>query len=182
MKFNFFKKKKEAEHNYDPLNVKVTDLRKGFILEYDMKEWEVTEEYTYDWGDNYFSKEYKISSGADILFLSVDEDDMLELSLQRKIKLSSIDDDIEGAIIKNKIPPKKIIYKGVDYYRDTESPGYFKEEGSEKDWLEFISWSYYNEEEDRILSIEQWDEREFEASHGKVIKEYEISNITPAAN
>lgn len=180
MKFNFFKKKKEPE--YDPLNVRVTDLRKGFIFEYDLKTWEVLEEYTYDWGDNYFSKEYKISSGSDVMFLSVEEDDMVELSLQKKIKLSSINNDIETEIIKNKVPPKKITYRGVDYYRDSESPGYFKEENSDKDWLEMISWDYYNEEEDRVLTIEQWDDREFEASYGKVIKEFEISNIMPAGN
>jgi len=179
MKFNFFKKKKEP--GYDPLNIRVTDLKLGFIFDYDLKSWEVVEEYTYDWGDNYFSKEYKISTGADILFLSVDEDDILELTLQKKIKLSSIDGDIEGEIINKKIPPKKVIYKGVDYYRDSESPGYFKVENSDKDWVEFISWAYYNEEEDRVLTIEQWDDREFEASYGKVIKEYEISGITPSA-
>ncbi|OQX77653.1 MAG: hypothetical protein B6D64_07970 [Bacteroidetes bacterium 4484_276] len=178
MKFNFFKKKKEPA--YDPLNIRVTDLRQGFIFDYDLKSWEVVEEYTYDWGENYFSKEYKISSGADIMFLSVDEDDVVELSLQKKIKLSSIDGDIESEIIRNKIPPKKIVYKGVAYNRDSESPGYFKEENSNKDWLELISWTYYNEEEDRVLTVEQWGEREFEASHGKVIKEYEISGITPA--
>lgn len=178
MKFNFFKKKKEPD--YDPINMQVADLHVGFIFEYDLKSWQVMEEYTYDWGDNYFSKEFKISSGSDILFLSVEEDDIVELSLQRKIKLSSIEGDIEREIIREKTPPSKIVYKGVDYYRDSESPGYFKQENSGKDWLEMISWNYYNEEEDRVLTIEQWDEREFEASHGKVIKEYEISNIMPA--
>jgi hypothetical protein len=181
MKFNFFKKKKNQEPELDMLNIRVTDIKKGFILEYDLKSWEVLEEYTYDWGDNYFSKEYKISSGADILFMSVDDDDVIEITLQKKIKLSSIEADVEGEIIKNKFPPKKIVYKGVDYFRDSESPGYFKEEHTDKDWIEFISWSYYNEEEDRVLSIEQWDDREFEASYGKVIKEYEITNIIPAA-
>ena len=180
MKFNFFKKKKKPE--YDPLDVKVTDLRKGFIFEYDLKTWEVLEEYTYDWGDNYFSKEYKISSGSDVMFLSVEEDDVVELSLQKKIKLSSVNDDIEAEIIRNKIPPKKITYRGVDYYRDSESPGYFKVEESDKDWIEMISWDYYNEEEDRVLTIEQWGDREFEASYGKVIKEFEISNIMPSGN
>lgn len=179
MKFNFFKKKKEPD--YDPLNMKVTDLKKGFIFEYDMKSWQVVDEYTYDWGDNYFSKEFKISSGSDIMFLSVEEDDMIELSLQKKIRLSSLSEDIEGEIIRNKVPPKKIVYKGVEYYRDKESPGYFKEEHSDKDWLEFISWEYYNEEEDRVLTIEQWDDREFEASYGKVIREFEINNIMPSA-
>lgn len=180
MKFNFFKKKKEPE--YDPLNIKVTDLRKGFILEYDMKTWEVLEEYTYDWGDNYFSKEYKISTGSDVMFMSVEEDDVVEITLQKKIKLSSLEGDVEGEIIRNKVPPKKMVYRGVDYYRDSESPGYFKEENSAKDWIELISWNYYNEEEDRVLTIEQWGDREFEASYGKVIKDFEISNIMPSGN
>ncbi|MEA3444207.1 MAG: hypothetical protein U9R19_05710 [Bacteroidota bacterium] len=32
-----------------------------------------------------------------------------------------------------------------------------------------------------ISCIEQWEEREFEASYGKVVEEYEISNILPGA-
>ena len=58
---NLFSKKKEKA--YDPLNIKVTDLKKGFVFDYDLKTWEVQEVYQYDWGNNFFSYEYKIDCG-----------------------------------------------------------------------------------------------------------------------
>lgn len=178
MVFGFFKKKKEAD--YDPLNVTVNDLRKGFVFEYDMRQWQVTEEFTYDWGDNYFSKEYKITDGKDTFFLSVEDDDELEVVLYEKMKIGQLEGDVAGEIIKNQAPPKEIRYKGMVFMRENESPGYFKEEGSAKDWIEFINWQYYDEDEQHVLSIEQWGETEFEASFGRIINHYEITNILPA--
>lgn len=177
MVFNFFKKKKEAD--YDPLNITVRDLKKGFIFEHDLRQWEVVEEYTYDWGDNYFSKEYKITDGKNTFFLSVEEDDELEIVLYEKMKVGQLEGDISGEIIKNQVPPSEISFKGKIFRRENESPGYFKEEGGSKDWVEFINWQYYDEEEKHVLSIEQWEEREFEASFGTIINEYEITNILP---
>ncbi|MEO1099612.1 MAG: hypothetical protein AAFX57_17950, partial [Bacteroidota bacterium] len=59
--FDFFKKK-EKEPEYDVTNLKVSDLDHGFILEYDLKTWEVKEVYEYDWGNNNFSQEYMFHS------------------------------------------------------------------------------------------------------------------------
>lgn len=173
--FNFFKKKKEPD--YDPLNIQVTDLKKGFIFDYDLSQWEIKEEYTYDWGDNFFTKEYKVSDGDKTLFLSVEEDDEVEISVGEKIRLSSFEEDIESEITKNGRPPKKIHYNGETFRREEESPGYFNDGGS--DWVEMISWDYYNSDESQVITIEQWGEREFDASIGKPIEAYEISNITP---
>ena len=132
MAFRLFRKK-EQEPDYDPLNITVKDLRQGFILEYDMRQWMVETEFTYDWGDNYFSKEYKISDGKDTWFLSVEDDDGIKLTLYERIRFSTIDEDIESDIINKKLPPKKIHYKEKQFIRENESPGYFLEENSGKD-------------------------------------------------
>jgi len=42
-----------------------------------------------------------------------------------------------------------------------------------------ISFEYLNDEEDKILSITQWDEETFEASIGIVLQSHEISNLLP---
>lgn len=171
--FNFFKKKPD----YDPLSLQVTDLKKGFIFEYDLRSWEVKEEYTYDWGDNFFSKEYKIFDGSETRFLSVEEEDNLELAIHEKVRMSSFEEDIEGDIIRQQRPPKVIRYKDITFRLDEEAPGYF-DDGSGK-WVEFISWDYYDAQEEYVLTIEQWEERTFEASFGKCIEAFEISNIFP---
>ncbi|MEM8938038.1 MAG: DUF4178 domain-containing protein [Bacteroidota bacterium] len=180
--FDIFKKK-DKEPNYDPSNITIKDLNQGFVFDYDLKTWEVVEAYEYDWGSNYFSKEFKISDGNEVLFLEIEEDDELEVSIHKKIKVPAIDPDLPDRIVKKGKPPKKLEYMGVVYFRDDENPGYFRNlaDDANKDdsWSELISWSFYDENEEKILTIEQWGEQQFEASQGKYIKHFEVSNILP---
>ena len=44
---------------------------------------------------------------------------------------------------------------------------------------EMIYWDYTDASEDNTLTIEQWDEDEFEASVGQYVNEYEFSHILP---
>ncbi len=177
---DLFGKKKKEEEEVDPLDIKLSRLKKGYILDYDLSSWEVKEVYNYDWGDQFFTREYKIFNGKDSRYLHVEEDDELELILSQKIKPVTIDADIPEHIIKHGHPPKKLHFKGKTYNLESESPGYFNEEDKPEQWVEHISWTYYDEEEENIINIEQWGEREFEASVGKVLKEFEISNVIPS--
>ncbi len=176
---DLFKKKKEPD--YDATDIRVTDIKLGFIFEYDLSTWEVVEEYEYDWGNNYFSKEFKIFNGTETKFLSLDEDDELYIAVTTKVKVRSVDEDLPEYIIEHEAPPKKITYNGTKFFQEEESPGYFRnvEDGEDDDaWSEVVSWEY-EDDNDQVLTIEQWGDKEFEASFGKYIKEYEISNILP---
>ncbi len=176
--FDIFKKKEER--HYDPNNIKITDLRKGFFVDYDMKTWQVTAEYEYDWGSNFFTYEYKLDSGDESVFLTVAEDDELEMFVCKKVNVRAIDEDLPEFIEKNEFPPKKLTYKGVTYFKDSENAGYFRDLSTKDDeGAEFISWDYFDESQKLVLSIEQWGEREFDAAYGKMAKEFEFSNFVP---
>lgn len=175
--FKFFKKDKTPA--YDPTNITVHDIKLGFIFEYDLRQWEVIEEYTYDWGDEFFSKEYKVTDGTETRFLGVEEDDELELLWMEKLRLSALEIDLAHEISNYDRPPKSIVHEGKTFYREEETPGYFQVTGSGT-WKEFISWDYYDKSEEFVLSIEQWEERSFDVSFGKTLESYEISNIIPA--
>jgi hypothetical protein len=179
--FDVFKKKEEPKLNYDPLDVKVTDLQKNFVFEYDLKSWVVKEVYDYDWGNNFITREYKVDSGDETAYLSVDEDDEIYLYLMKKVNIRAIDEDLPEQIVKQEVPPKKLTYDGKTFFKGNEHPGYFHNtDDTTNEWSEFILWDYYDESEKFIISIEQWGEREFEAAYGKVLREHEISNIIPA--
>jgi len=179
--FDFFKKKKE-EPSYDITNITLKDLDFGFILDYDMKSWVVKEVYEYDWGDNNYSKEYKIDSGDEVGFLSIEDDSELNISLTKAIKIRKIDEDIIEEVLKNERAPNKIHYEGVTYYLDSDSAGYCRDLGKEtEDWEELFSWEYLDENEEKIISITQWDERTFEAYAGIVLEPYKFSNIIPGS-
>lgn len=184
MPFNFFKKKiqkPEEERHYDPLNITVTDLRKGFVFEYDLEEWLVEAEYLYDWGNEHISQEFKVTTGTETYYLSVDKEDDLEIGIFEKLKLSAFDVDISGEIVKNQEPPFKLVHENMTFTRESENPGYFKDAQTGGEWEEMIAWNYYDSEEKYSITIEQWGERKFEAAFGKLIQEHEISNILPAS-
>lgn len=176
--FDRFKKKEDP--HYDPNNMRIEDLRVGFMFDYDLKTWIIKEEYEYDWGDNYFTREYKLEASDDTAYLHIDYNDEGFMTLSRKLKVRDLGEDIPEEIIKNKRPPKKITFADTEYLLDKESPGYFSDDPEDDNsWTEFISWDYYNTDESLVACIEQWGEREFEASNGKVVKDFEITNILP---
>ena len=178
-----FLKKKEEEPDYDVTNLGIKDLRVGFFIDYDMKSWQIKEEYEYDWGSDNFSSEYKLDSGEEVMFLHVEDRGELRISMTKSIKIRSLGDDIIDKTIKKERPPKKLKLDGIQYHLHTDNGGYFNDKSSgSKEWEELMSWEYFDDDEKHILSITQWGERDFDASAGKMIKEYEISNIIPAGS
>jgi hypothetical protein len=175
------KKKKEEGLHYDPTNIKISDLRTGFLLDYDFKTWEVVESYEYDWGDHFFSYEHKLLCEDDTCFLEIEEDDGLYLTLYKKINFSRLDDEVETHLEQHQKPPKKIHFEGKTFYRDSQSPGYFRNMNNDN-WVEFISWTYYDDSEKYVLGISQWVDDSYEAAVGVVVKESAFSNILPRDN
>ncbi|MGB3618277.1 MAG: DUF4178 domain-containing protein [Catalinimonas sp.] len=177
--FDAFKKKK-PEPDYDPTNLRLQDLRRGFVVEYDLKNWQVSGEYEYDWGNNFFTREFQLDSGDDRCYLHVEEDDELVLTVSRKIGVRALGQDIPEYARKHEHPPERLVYEGVTYFLDEENYGYYRDTAAAGDnWSELVSWSYYDESEKRTLTIEQWGDRDFEASVGEVVPPYAFSNLLP---
>ena len=182
MPFNFFKKDRSKKPHYDPTQIQISDIRKGFVLDYDMKTWIVEEEYEYDWGNNCFSYEYKLVSSEDTVFLSIERDDTLICIISKKINFALLDKSIEKKICEKGKPPKKILFQNTAYYRGNERPGFFRniETSAHENSEEFLSWEYTDESGKYIFTIEQWRENEFEASLGIIVDETVFSNILPS--
>lgn len=183
--FSFFKKKKqqeEPERHYDPLNISVIDIRKGFVLDYDLKTWRAEEEYEYDWGNEFFTFEFKLVAPDDVCYLYVEENsDDADPSciIYRKITFSKLDPAIEQAIVKDGKPPRTIDLNGMKFFRDSEQPGFFREIDDPGESVEFVSWTYLDESEKYVLDIEQWGDEDFDAALGTRIAASQLSNILP---
>ncbi len=178
--FDFLKNDKEEKLDYDVTNLKITNLKKGFLLDYDLKTWQVKNVYEYDWGGNSFSYEYQLESEDDTIYLHVENDDELELTVSKKIRLATIDENVTEHIIQYGSPQERLNFKGLVFQKEEECPGFFRNmEEKRENSAEFISWDYEDKNGDYNINIEQWGEREFDASFGKVVKEFEFSNIIP---
>jgi len=175
--FDFLKKKKPE---YDATNIRVTDLNKNFLFDYDLSTWIVKSVYEYDWGDNCFTKEFKIENENETSFLHIEEDDELIITISKKVRLTTIGEDLPNYIVDKNTPPSNISFNGINYILEEECPGYFNDQDHPKEqWTELISWDYIDKSGKNVLNIEQWGEKEFDASHGQIIEEFEISNIYP---
>lgn len=177
--FDFFKKK---EVHYDSTNILVNDLDVGFVFEYDLSTWVVKAIMEYDWGNNYFTREFQVSNGTETRYLGIEDDDELIISFMQKVKVRALQDDLTDTLIVRQHPPQKINYKGITYMLEKEAAGYFHNITNGTEWEEFRSWDFEDETGEHLLCIEQWDEKEFEASIGRKINEFEISNILPTGD
>ncbi|NBC82274.1 MAG: DUF4178 domain-containing protein [Bacteroidetes bacterium] len=172
-------KGKKEEDQIDVTNLSLRDLRKGYIIDYFMQSWEVKEAYQYDWGNNFFSKEYLITNGKEKKYLHVEDDGELILSLTEDANILSIDKSLKSDIIAHDKPSSTINYKGKIFYMDEESQGYFRDMDNDY-WSEFVSWDFVDEEKKELIGLTRWGESEIEASVGIFVEEYEFSNIVPA--
>lgn len=184
--FGWFKKKKgEDENRYldDPTNYRINKMRKGGFVDYDLKTWEVKEVYEYDWGNNFFADEFLLTTGNESIYLYVEEDGDYDCSISWKINLneiinaSDIDTDLVDYILDKETPPRKIHYKNETYFKEGgESMGYFRSV-NEKEWSEFVSWIFYNQEKTKFINITQWGEEDFDAVQGKPVRDIEFSSF-----
>lgn len=178
MNWNPFRKKDVTE-SVDPLDVKLSRLKPGYVLDYDLKTWQVSAHHHYDY-DGKRSDEWELSASDEVVYLECSEDDGFTFTLTRKIRISELNADIPIFIEENEDPPDEILHKGITYEADSSSVGRFFKNG-EGTGDEFIVWDYFDESEKRTLSIEQWSDDRFEASVGEIVEDYQFSRILPGA-
>ncbi len=178
--FDKFKGRRE-EDDFDPLHdLTLAKLKVGYYVDYDMKTWEVTGYNRYDYGEGYWGEEWELTSGREKCYLERSEDDEVEWTLSKKIPIGAIEGNITRYIKENEDPPNQIVVKGKTYYLDESGPVHFYQDGK-GEGVGLISWTFVDEDDESFVTIEQWDEDEFEASEGIYVEEYQFSNILPGS-
>lgn len=157
----------------------LADLKVGYMLDYDMKTWEVTAYHYYDWGDGgTLSHEWQLKSADDSIYLEKAADDEVEWCVCRSIPFSRLGAHVRNHILENEDPPDEIEFEGTSYHLDEFGGGKFFRNGKGPG-REFLVWDYEDDAGEKFLSIEQWDEDDFEAFVGIFVEEYQFSNLLP---
>ena len=153
-------------------------MKKGYLVDYDLKTWEVTGYNIYDY-DGFLTQEWELRCGEEVHFLErAEEDGQVEWTLTRKIHVNQIEGDLIDEILNSDDPPEEIHYEGR-LYTAVESGAGIQRQGGEEAGREFVSWSY-EAGEDRVLFITQWGERDFAACEGTSVEAYQFTDILPA--
>lgn len=174
---DFFKKEEPSGPDVTK-DLVLTNMKVGWMVDYDMKTWEVTAYNTYSWGEDDLSHEWQLRCGDDLVYLELESDDEDDWSLNRKVAFSRLGAGIKEHILENDDPPDEIVFDGATYYLEEMGGGHFLKGGQEPG-KPLLRWSYEDEEGERYLGIEQWGEDDFEASTGQPVEEYQFENILP---
>ena len=100
--FDKLKRKKEEPD----IDITLSKLKVGYLLDYDLKTWEVTEYNKYDWGDDVYSYEWELTTSDEVLYLErEDDEDEVEWTMVKKIPIRSIDSGLGKYIQEHEDPP-----------------------------------------------------------------------------
>jgi hypothetical protein len=175
--FDLIKRGKTSpSKDFDHLTL--SKMKKGYMVDYDLKTWEVIQKNCYDWGEGDVSHEWHLKSYDDVVFLEMETDDEESWSLNRKISFARLDDAIKEQIIASGDPPQRIIFEGKTYYLEETAGGHFFS-GCTGQGREMLRWSYEDETGQSYLGIEQWGERDFDATLGQLVEPYQFTHILP---
>jgi hypothetical protein len=175
--------KKPQQPELDPLRDLVLDkLRVGFLLDYDLKTWQVTtfNRYLFDGDDEV--KEWELTSGHEKRYLERGEDDGPVWSLARKIPLGTLTTahgSLKSVLSERDTPPEKVVFENNTFYLDEDTAGYFYPGGT-GEGTPLIKWEFISEDASAFVTVEQWGETDFEASASVEVAEYQFTNILPA--
>ena len=171
--------KDEPEPEDLDVDLRLEKMKAGYLVDYDMKTWEVAACNTYDY-DGFKTQEWELKYNEEVLFLERSlEDGKVEWVLSRAVSLDQISGDIAAAVGRGEEPPEEVAFSGDTYWAAESSGGTFERGGSGQQ-RNFISWSY-EAEGDKLLFVSQWGENEFSAYAGQYVQEYQFSDILPGA-
>ena len=170
--------KKDEQADLDPLSdLTLSNLKVGYLVDYDLKTWQVKSQSGYTFDDTK-TQEWELDAGDDSFFLEREEDDGVEWNISRKIDFPTLGQSVREHIRQHDDPPEENRISGIRFRLVESGAGYYHPNGRVAG-DEMIYWDYSDASEDNTLTIEQWGEDEFEAAVGKYVNEYEFSHILP---
>lgn len=168
----------------DPLkDLVLAKLRVGYLVDYDLRTWQVTDHQLYRFNDGRRAEEWELIEGRDKLYLELSTGDGEVYSLSRSIPLGAIGDGkVRQHILDHEDPPDRVDHDGTTFYLDGSVGGHMSAFAAGGPNRQLIAWEYLDESEERFLSIVQWGESEFTAVRGELVEDYQFSNILPPAD
>ncbi|SDK43302.1 DUF4178 domain-containing protein [Sediminibacillus albus] len=162
----FSKLFKKNESNPPIKERSALSIEVGDIITYELVDYEVVGKIIYR-QDSYEWFGYQLLEGKNIIWLSAEMDDELELGIYQTINLPV-----------NQPFPKQLTYQDNIYYLDETGEARVVGEGRSKNinGRQITYAEYYDEAEEHFISLEEWGS-EIEASFGYAIEPYEIKII-----
>lgn len=175
---DFFRKKKK-DTGPDPVRgTTLFNMKKGWMVDFDMETYEVLAANVYDWGHGDKSFEWQLKSVGKSVYLEMESDDEEEWSLSEKVPFSRLDPSVREQILDTGDPPDTVVFDGKTFYLEQMGGGHFLADASSIS-RELLRWDYEDDDGETFLCIEQWGEDDFDAAIGRPVKPWQFQNILP---
>ena len=152
-------------------------LREGYLLDYDMRTWEVTQHTAYD-DPRWPADEWTLETGDDLLFLEYEYDDGDVFLLYERIEMTDVTAEGEPlrAVVRDEEPPATLAYEDTEYTLIEEGTGTRMIDDRTND-LHY--WDYASD--DDVLGLERYGSGDWSVYVGREVEPYEFDNILPRA-
>lgn len=169
---------KDGSTDADPIDDPSLDqLREGYMLDYEMRTWEVTEHAKYDY-EGWPADEWTLETGDDLLFLEYEYDDGDVFLLSRPAEITDV--MVEGepfrAVVREEEPPGTVAYDGAEYVLTEEGPA-TRTVDDRTNSLHY--WVY--EGDDGFVALERYGSSDWNVYDGREVEPFEFNNILPRA-
>lgn len=160
-------------------------LRIGWMVDYDIRTWRVTDHEIYRFNDGATADSWELTNGPERLYLERSLDDgEVEWSLSKVLPIENLD-GVRDHILAHDDPPESVEHEGRAYRLDWSVGGSVRSidptSGRPGDERRLVEWELVDGTEERFLAIQQWSETEFTASQGEVVKPFLFTHILPGA-
>ena len=166
----------ESSPDEDPIEDPSLDqLREGYMLDYEMRTWEVTQHAKYDY-EGWPADEWTLENGDDLLFLEYEYDDGDVFLLSEPAEITDVTADGEPfrALVREQEPPHTITYQGSEYVLAEEGSATRTVDDRTND-LHY--WVYEGEE--GFVALERYGSSDWNVYDGREVEPYEFDNILP---
>lgn len=153
----------------------LNQLREGYVLDYEMRTWEVTRHAKYDY-EGWPADEWTLENGDDLMFLEYEYDDGDVFLLSEPVEITEVTVDGEPfrAVVREQEPPGTVSYAGDEYVLAEEGPA-MRTVDDRTNSLHY--WVYKGEEE--FVALERYGSSDWNVYAGREVEPFEFDNILP---
>ncbi len=141
----------------------VFTLQLGDVVQYDSIDWIIEDKLTYN-DDGWEWVEYLLQDGDRISFLSVEDDDTLEVTFTEKVSDCPVDNP----------PASQITYRQQIFNRSEKGTAQLKRQRHPERAAETCQYHDYSGPNETVMSIEIWD-GQIEVSVGNKVRPYQLT-------
>jgi len=167
-----------SKSNFEASFLGIEGLHTGYLVGYQLKNWEVVGEYELNRKDGNSEKTFKLLHQNEQIFLHLWKKKGTLISyITEQANIYDVDENLAEQIIAEDVPFELLTYQDIAYYLEDEAEGLMYDLTIDSSGTQAMIWSYFDGQHRQILRLERFGRADFRVFVGKYVSPFEFSNI-----